>query len=67
MSTASFKKLIEIKGTQVKVSVELGISEAAVSQWGGVIPLKRAVAIERMTEGAITAGDIVNDYHQARG
>lgn len=38
-------------GTQMKVAEALGItSTSTVSEWGELIPLKRAIQVERLTK-----------------
>ncbi len=40
-------------GNTVKLADALSITQAAVSQWGTVIPEKQALKLERLTEGAL--------------
>ena len=40
-------------GTQQRVADALGISQRAVSGWGETVPLARAFALERLTDGAL--------------
>ena len=36
-----------------QLAISLGISQAAVSRWGEIIPEKQALRLERITEGAL--------------
>lgn len=45
-------------GTQEQVAAALGISQAAVSQWGDNVPLRRAYEIEQITRGKLKAPKI---------
>lgn len=49
-------------GKDSDIAKLLGISAAAVSRWGGVIPPARAIEIEEKTEGKVTRYDIRPDY-----
>ena len=40
-------------GTQTAIALRLNINQAAVSQWGEVIPEKQAGRLERLTDGAL--------------
>lgn len=40
-------------GTQTALAQTLGVTQAAVAQWGEVIPEKQALRLERLTEGAL--------------
>lgn len=42
-------------GNATKVADALGISQAAVSQWGKKVPDLRAFQLERITNGALVA------------
>ncbi len=42
-------------GTQQKVAAAIGISQRAVSGWGEVVPMKRALQIEQATNGELKA------------
>lgn len=37
------------RGNKATLARKLGISRAAISDWGGVIPLERVPAVERVT------------------
>lgn len=41
-------------GSMANVARALGIARSSVSGWGDLVPEKRAVRIERMTNGALT-------------
>lgn len=45
------KNVIEYFDTVRNVAAVLNITEAAVSQWGPIIPEKRALQLERLTGG----------------
>lgn len=47
--------VISYYGSQVELADALGISEAAVSQWGDSVPQGRAYQIEVMTGGKLKA------------
>lgn len=51
-----------IDGKNADVAKLLGISAAAVSKWGGVVPPERAIEIEKKTHGKITRHDIRPDF-----
>lgn len=40
-------------GTQTALAQTLGVTQAAVAQWGEVIPEKQSLRLERLTEGAL--------------
>ena len=42
---------LEHFGTQTEIALQLNINQAAVSQWGEVIPEKQAGRLERLTGG----------------
>jgi len=45
--------VISYYGNTVKVAMVLGISQSSVTQWREIIPEKRAVRIERLTQGKL--------------
>lgn len=47
------KDVIEHYQTQDKIAAALGISEAAVSKWGEVVPLLRAYQLQGITRGKL--------------
>ena len=47
--------VIEHFGTKAAVARALGVSMAAVSQWGEMVPVGRAYQIEVITGGALKA------------
>lgn len=63
------KDVIEYMGGTVETARKLGVQPAAVSQWiaSGVIPPKRAIQIERITQGALRATDIMGEEDQENG
>lgn len=52
-------------GTQQKVADALGISQRAVSGWDEVIPMGRALQIEKVTRGRLKADLSVYDKHRS--
>jgi len=53
------KKAVEFFGTQTEIAKRLGLSTAAVSVWnarGGIIPLKHAFKLHKITKGRINMG-----------
>lgn len=50
--------VVEYFGTQEQVAAALGISQAAVSQWGDEVPPRRAYEIEQITGGKLKAPKI---------
>lgn len=46
---------IKFFGSAKKLADSLGISNAAVSQWGQNVPELRALQLERITEGELIA------------
>lgn len=55
------EKVIEYFGGTSKTAKALGVEPAAVSQWiaKNEIPPKRAIEIERLTDGALRAVDMI--------
>jgi DNA-binding transcriptional regulator YdaS (Cro superfamily) len=55
------EKLIAYFGSQLEIAEALGVSESAVSQWmaEGELPPRRAMQVEAMTGGKITAFELV--------
>lgn len=49
--------VIDYYGSNLAVARALGISGAAVSRWGEVIPEKQALKLEKLTEGKLKVGD----------
>lgn len=47
------KDAIDFFGNQNRIALRLGISRAAVSKWGKVVPMKSAAALEILSEGAV--------------
>lgn len=47
------KDVIKHYQTQDKIAAALGISEAAVSKWGEVVPLLRAYQLQAITRGKL--------------
>ncbi|AMO58141.1 Cro/CI family transcriptional regulator [Endozoicomonas montiporae] len=58
----TYKKLLAYFRTQERIAVALGVRQPSISQWKGVIPVKHAKTIERLTNGDIAAIDVVSDY-----
>ena len=53
--------VIEHFGTKAAVARALGVSMAAVSQWGEMVPVGRAYQIEVITGGALKASEAATD------
>lgn len=53
-------------GTASKVAAALGISRAAVAQWGERVPEGAAYKLESITAGALRAGDDAEDSGRKR-
>lgn len=49
-------------GNKTKTSKALGISKAAISQWGTSVPKLRAYEIERLTSGKLS---VIDDLKKA--
>lgn len=47
------KDAIKFFGNQNRIALRLGISRAAVSKWGKVVPMKSATALEILSDGAV--------------
>lgn len=60
----TYKRLISYFGTQEGIAEAFNIKQPSVSQWNGVIPVKHAKKVERITKRQISAIDVVNDYDQ---
>lgn len=56
--------VIRYFGDQTSVAAALGIEQSAVSQWGELIPEKRAVRLERLADGVERNG-VVLSYEPA--
>ena len=55
--------LIEHFGTQAELAKCLGVDRAAVNQWIQTgLPARRAVEIEKLTEGKFKAVDLMRGY-----
>lgn len=63
------KEVIDFMGGTVETARKLGVHPAAVSQWiaSGAIPPKRAIQIERITQGALRAIDIMGEEDRENG
>lgn len=57
-------KAINFAGSQTALARLLNVAPQAVQQWAsrGRIPLDRALAIEKVTEGAVTAIEILESH-----
>ena len=56
----AYKKLKKIYGTDDAIAVAFGITHQAVTYWKKKgIPLSRAVSVEKITKGAVTAADVL--------
>ncbi|WP_163370962.1 Cro/CI family transcriptional regulator [Endozoicomonas acroporae] len=67
MDTLSYTKLKAFcGGTQKSIATALKVTEAYVSRWKGVIPRAQAEAVELLTGGKITMGEVVKDFNRAK-
>ena len=46
--------VVQYFGSAAAVAKALGISRAAVSQWGSLVPLATAARLEKLTNGELT-------------
>ncbi len=51
-------------GSQRKLADALGISQASVSEWGELIPMGRALQIEKITRGRLKVDLSIYDRRQ---
>lgn len=55
-------------GSQAELARRLGVTRQAVSQWlwpGRAVPIEHCLAIEQVTEGAVTRRDLrPDDWHR---
>ncbi len=49
-------------GKNIDIARLLGITDAAVAQWGEIIPPKRAIELEQKTGGAVTRYQLRPDH-----
>ncbi len=47
------KQAVKVYGSEVAVARLLGVSRQAVNKWNGIIPLKRALTLERLSGGRL--------------
>lgn len=47
------KDVISFFGTQQEAAEALGVTQAAVAQWGDVIPERHALRLDRLTRGRL--------------
>lgn len=52
-------------GKNADIARLLGITDAAVAQWGDVVPPKRAIELEEKTGGAVTRYQLRPDHFGA--
>ena len=52
--------VIDHFGSQAETARKLDVSEAAVSRWSDIIPFRRALQVEQVTDGRLTVN--LNDY-----
>lgn len=57
MSSMLTKSAIEHYGSVSALAAALGITTAAVYQWGEVVPLLRAYQLERLTSGELAVNE----------
>lgn len=60
-------KAAEIIGSQYRLAKKLGVSPPTVNQWvkgaqGRPVPPKRALQIERLTDGAVSRRDLCPSF-----
>lgn len=59
-----FKKACDIVGSQNKMAQKLGVSRQAVYAWlAGKVPVRRVIAIERLTGGKVTRNQLRPDIY----
>ena len=64
MQNENVIRAAEIVGSQRSLAEHIGVTPGAVSQWAlglYVVPVERAVQIERVTDGAVTRRDLRPD------
>jgi alanine-glyoxylate transaminase / serine-glyoxylate transaminase / serine-pyruvate transaminase len=68
MSMSSVERLIALFGSQAEVARRLSLDRALVSNWvkSGYVPARWAMEIERVSEGRISAVDILDDANAKR-
>ena len=63
-------RAIEVLGNQNRLAVALGVTRNAVYEWvtkrGGMVPLGRALDIERVTGGAVKAKEVLTEHRERR-
>lgn len=45
----SFGEYIAVRGAKARIAAQLGVSHAAIQQWGSRVPAERVVAVEQIT------------------
>jgi DNA-binding transcriptional regulator YdaS (Cro superfamily) len=62
----AIEKACEIAGSQSELARKLGVKPQAVQKWvsAGEVPVKRALAIQKATEGKITAQQLCPLFYQ---
>jgi DNA-binding transcriptional regulator YdaS (Cro superfamily) len=57
------KKAIELAGSQQRLADKIGVTQRSVSTWlhDRIIPINRAIQIERVTQGTVTREDLRPD------
>ena len=61
-------RMVRIFGSQTNIAKQLNIDPMAISQWKsrGYIPTNRALQIEKLTGGLVTALDVIRLYDVAK-
>lgn len=61
-TSSSISEVISFFGSQSELAKKLGLSPQAVQHWigRGHIPIRRAIQIERLTDGKIRLEDIIH-------
>jgi len=54
------KTVVEHFGSQARVAKALKITESAVSRWGKIVPIRRAVILQTLTNGELAVD--IKDY-----
>lgn len=67
-TTYHIRRAVFLVGSQSALARKLGIKPQAVQRWcsTGVVPAKRVIDIERITEGAVTRYELRPDLYPER-
>ena len=58
----NFKKALELVGGPSALARLLDISPGAITQWNGIVPVKRVPDVEKATGGQVTRHDLRPDF-----